>query len=61
MPTQVVAETIITEDSENVPINSTTLSGDSNVQVNIIGEDVSLRDEYTKYFVTDTGCTIVAQ
>ena len=61
LPTQVVAETITTEVTENVSDNSTTLSGDSNVQGNIIGEDVSLRDEYTKCFVTDTGCTIVAQ
>ena len=61
LPTQVVAETITTEVTENVSDNSTTLSGDSNVQGNIIGEDVSLRGEYTKCFVTDTGCTIVAQ
>ena len=61
LPTQVVAETMTTEVTENVSDNSTTLSGDSNVQGNIIGEDVSLRDEYTKCFVTDTGCTIVAQ
>ena len=51
LPTQVVAETITTEVTENVSDNSTTLSGDSNVQGNIIGEDTSLRDEYTKYFI----------
>ena len=30
-------------------------------QGNIIGEDKNLRDEYTKYFITDTGCTLIAQ
>ena len=33
----------------------------STSQGNIIGEDTTKRDEYTKYFITDAGTTIVAQ
>lgn len=58
LPVQVMAEVLpIAADN---PTKESVLE-ENNAMGNIIGEDTSLRDEYTKCFVTDTGCTIVAQ
>ena len=42
-------------DSESIQQEDATSEG------NIIGEDTSKRDEYTKHFITDAGTTIAAQ
>ena len=59
--TPAIAHTTETESTEYISPISATYDEASLGQGNIIGEDKSLRDEYTKYFITDTGCTVVAQ
>ncbi len=59
LTTPAFAQTNTTEVIDNS--SSYTATSDEAEQGNIIGEDVSKRDEYTKHFVTDAGTTIAAQ
>ena len=59
--TPVLAQTIAVESTEYSSSHAATLDEVSVEQSNIIGEDISKRDEYTKYFITDAGTTIAAQ
>jgi len=61
LPTPVIAQTMLTESIDSIPMSDATSDEVEVEQGNIIGEDKTLRDEYTKYFITDTGCTVVAQ
>lgn len=61
LPTQVVAQTLPIETTEPLFSLDSTYDEACISQGDIIGEDKTLRDEYTKYFITDTGCTVVAQ
>ena len=61
LTTPAFAQTIATESTSYSSQYDSTLDEASVRQGNIIGEDLSLRDEYTKCFITDTGCTVIAQ
>ena len=63
LPLQVVATSVATTDEVSVPkTNEEILSAESeDVEAIIIGEDKTKRDEYTKYFITNAGTTIMAQ
>ena len=60
LPVQAVATVLNTAESssENNFTDETTATED---EANILCEDISKRDEYTKYFITDAGTTIAAQ
>lgn len=60
LPTSVIAQTMITEPIDSIPMSEATIDEVVD-QGNIISEDKTLRDEYTKYFITDAGTTIAAQ
>ena len=62
LPIQVMAQSVTIGSSEESKFSNVASTDEEGIsEGNIIGEDTTLRDEYTKYFVTDTGCTIVAQ
>jgi len=61
LPTSVIAQTMITESIDSISMSDSTSDEADVVQGNIIGEDISKRDEFTKYFITDAGTTIAAQ
>ncbi|MGN0452607.1 MAG: DNRLRE domain-containing protein, partial [Ruminococcus sp.] len=61
LPTQVIAQTIATEPTEDSSPYVETNDEAASEQGSIIGEDKTKRDEYTKYFITNAGTTIIAQ
>ena len=61
LPTSVIAQTMITESIDSISMSDSTSDEADVVQGNIIGEDISKRDEFTKHFITDAGTTIAAQ
>lgn len=61
LPTPVIAQTMITESIDSISMSDSTSDEADVVQGNIIGEDISKRDEFTKHFITDAGTTIAAQ
>lgn len=61
LPTPVIAQTMITESIDSISMSDSTSDEADVVQGNIIGEDISKRDEFTKHFITDAGTTIAAK
>lgn len=61
MVSNVLAQEIKTEIIKSSPTYGATNDEAQIRPGNIIGEDKTKRDEFTKYFITDTGSTIVAQ
>ncbi len=60
LPVQVAA-TATPDEVEGLADSESIQQEDATSEGNIIGEDTSKRDEYTKHFITDAGTTIAAQ
>ena len=59
--TEAIAQTIETGAAEQSSSYGATVDEAEVESGNIIGEDKTRRDEFTKYFITDMGSTIIAQ
>ncbi len=60
LPVQVAA-VATSDEAEGLADSESVQQEDTAEEGNIIGEDISKRDEYTKHFITDAGTTIAAQ
>ena len=60
LPVQVAA-VATPDETEGIVDSESIQQEDATSEGNVIGEDTSKRDEYTKHFITDAGTTIAAQ